>query len=1131
MRGFVHLHIHTEYSLLDGACRLGRLVQRAKELDMPALAITDHGALYGTVEFYSECKKAGIKPIIGCEVYIAQGSRLQNDHTDRPPYHLTLLCRNYTGYRNLCRLVSDSCSRGMGTVPRCDRDTLRRYSEGLIALSGCVHGEIPRLLLQNRYDDAKAAAEWYTSVFGDGFYLEAMNHGTDEEQLILQKLRKLSEELGIPLCPTNDVHYIRREDSHTQRVLCCIGRNKRISDDDPAQLATKEYYLKDYTDMRRYFSDEELSVPLRIAQECEMEFEFGVTKLPRFTAEGVTDNTAYFRKLCYKGAQKRYGTLTDEITERLEYELSVIEKMGFVDYFLIVWDFIRYARSQDIPVGPGRGSGAGSLCAYCMGITGIDPLRYDLLFERFLNPERISMPDFDIDFCNERRGEVIDYVRRRYGADHVAQIIAFDTMKAKGALRDAARVMGISPSAADTAARLIPSFKSTLAEESKTGELAALCEEDPEIRSLVGVAREIEGMPRHTTIHAAGVVITRDPVAEYVPLQTSDGETVTQYTMGVLESLGLLKMDFLGLRNLTVIKRAEDMIKQKHPDFSINNIDDTDPAVYEMLSNGGTVGVFQFESAGMTSVLSRLKPRSIEDLTAALALYRPGPMNSIPTYIENRHKKPEEIVYRHPALKDILAVTYGVIVYQEQVMQICRKIGGYSYGRADLVRRAMGKKKHEIMQQERSAFIYGTDSNCGAIANGVPEDVAADIFEEMSSFASYAFNKSHAAAYAAVAYQTAYLRKHFYLEYMTALISSVLDWTDKMVEYINDLSAHGIKLLPPDINKSRAGFTAENGNVRYGLLAVKNLGKAFIDRIIQERNNGEYTSLADFCIRMAGYDNNRRYMEALIKSGALSMFPQNRRQMLISCDKLLDMAAAEYQRESSGQLDLFGESGESASDFVYPEAEEFSPAQILAFEREMVGMYISGHPADRYILNAPEGCMYISDASTMPDGAYISILGLLTGRRNHTAKNGRMMAFAAAEDSTASIELLIFPEVYEKAQRILIDGELLLVRGKLSRRDEQPKLIAEEIVRAEELPAKPQQKLFINLHSEDITRRQQVAEVLSRYPGASGVRICYMDTRAVTKPNSPKGVRICAELTSKLIKICGNSNIIIKQLN
>lgn len=1128
MHEFVHLHVHTEYSLLDGACRLSRLVQRAKELNMPALAITDHGVLYGAVEFYSECKKAGIRPIIGCEVYIAQGSRLQNDHTDRPPYHLTLLCRNYTGYRNLCRLVSDSCSHGISTVPRCDHETLRRYSEGLIALSGCIKGEIPRLLLQNRYDDAKAAAEWYTSVFGDGFYLEAMNHNTDEEQYILPKLRRLSAELGIPLCPTNDVHYIRKEDYRTQRVLYCIGHNKRLSDNDPAQLPTEEYYLKDYTSMRRYFSDEELSVPLRIAQECEVEFEFGVTKLPRFTAEGVTYNTAYFRKLCYKGAQKRYGTLTEEITERLEYELSVIEKMGFVDYFLIVWDFIRYARSQDIPVGPGRGSGAGSLCAYCMGITGIDPLRYDLLFERFLNPERISMPDFDIDFCNERRGEVIDYVRRRYGADHVAQIIAFDTMKAKGALRDAARVMGISHSAADTAARLIPSFKSTLAEESKSGELATLCEENPEIRSLVGIAREIEGMPRHTTIHAAGIVITRDPAAEYVPLQTSDGETVTQYTMGVLENLGLLKMDFLGLRNLTVIKRAEDMIKQNHPDFSINDIDDTDPAVYEMLSNGGTVGVFQFESAGMTSVLSRLKPRSIEDLTAALALYRPGPMNSIPTYIENRHKKPEEITYRHPSLRDILSVTYGVIVYQEQVMQICRKIGGYSYGRADLVRRAMGKKKHEIMQQERSAFIYGTDSNCGAIANGVPEDVAAEIFEEMSSFASYAFNKSHAAAYAAVAYQTAYLRKHFYLEYMTALISSVLDWTDKMVEYINDLSAHGIKLLPPDINKSMAGFTVENGNIRYGLLAVKNLGKGFIDRIIQERNNGEYTSLADFCIRMAGYDNNRRYMEALIKSSALAMFPQNRRQMLISCDKLLDMAAAEHHRESSGQLDLFGESGETAADFVYPDAEEFTSAQILAFEKEMVGLYISGHPADRYVLNAPENCMYISDAATMPDGAYISILGLLTGRRNHTAKNGRMMAFAVAEDSTASMELLIFPEVYEKAQRILIDGELLLIRGKLSRRDEQPKLIADEIIRAEDLPPKKPQKLFINIHSEDIIRRQQVAEVLSRYPGVSGLRICYMDTRAVTKPNSPRGVRICAELTSKLVKICGNSNIIIK---
>ncbi|MBQ8196402.1 MAG: DNA polymerase III subunit alpha, partial [Oscillospiraceae bacterium] len=699
-------------------------------------------------------------------------------------------------------------------------------------------------------------AKQYREIFTDGFYLELMNHSTDTETNIVMQLRQLSAESGIPVCPTNDVHYIMPSDSGTQRVLYCIGQNKQLKDNDPSRLPTEEYYLKSYDEMRRYFSEEELTNTARIAEQCGFDFEFGVTRLPHFTAEGITDNPAYFRKLVFNGARKRYGELSESITSRLEYELGIIQKMGFVDYYLIVWDFIRYAKKQDIPVGPGRGSGAGSLCAYCMGITDIDPIRYNLLFERFLNPERVSMPDFDIDFCNERRQEVIEYVRRRYGSDHVAQIIAFDTMKARGALRDAARVLGIPYSSADAAAKLIPHFRSTLAEEAQHGELAKLCASRSEIRTLVNIAKEIEGMPRHATTHAAGIVITRDPASEYVPLQTDNGETVTQYTMGILEKLGLLKMDFLGLRNLTVIKRAEELVRREQPDFNIRSIDEHDREVFEMLSAGGTMGVFQFESDGMTSVLQRLKPESIEDLTAALSLYRPGPMASIPTYIENKHKKPEDIQYRHPLLKDILSVTYGCIVYQEQVMQICRVIGGYSYGRADLVRRAMAKKKQDVMEKERSAFVYGTDSNCGAIANGVPEDVANAIFDEMSSFASYAFNKSHAAAYATVAYQTAYLRKHHYLPYMTALITSVLDWTDKMVEYICDLSDNGVKLLPPDINHSFAEFSVENGCVRYGLLAVKNLGRGFINSIIKERNNGEYTSVIDFCNRMAGADNN-----------------------------------------------------------------------------------------------------------------------------------------------------------------------------------------------------------------------------------------------------------------------------------
>ena len=1128
MPQFVHLHVHTEYSLLDGACRLSRLVQRARELGQTALAITDHGVLYGAVEFYELCKAADIKPIIGCEVYVTEGSRLDRSHHKSEPYHLTLLCRNYDGYRNLCRLVSDASLNSSCGIPLCDKETLRQFSGGLVALSGCTNGEIPRLLAQNRYSDALFAAKQYRAIFADGFYLELMNHGTDLETELTMKLRQLSSESGIPLCPTNDVHYIMPSDSGTQRVLYCIGQNKQLKDNDPTRLPTEEYYLKSHDEMRRYFSEEELANTAMIADMCGFDFEFGVTRLPHFAAEGIPDNTAYFRKMVFNGARKRYGELTDDITSRLEYELSVIEKMGFVDYYLIVWDFIRYAKKQDIPVGPGRGSGAGSLCAYCMGITDIDPIRYNLLFERFLNPERVSMPDFDIDFCNERRQEVIEYVRRRYGSDHVAQIIAFDTMKARGALRDAARVLGIPYSSADAAAKLIPHFRSTLAEESRHGELAKLCASRSEIRTLVSVAKEIEGMPRHATTHAAGIVITRDPAAEYVPLQTDNGETVTQYTMGILEKLGLLKMDFLGLRNLTVIKHAEELIRREDPDFSVRDIDEHDPSVFEMLSAGGTMGVFQFESDGMTSVLQRLKPESIEDLTAALSLYRPGPMASIPTYIENKHKNPDEISYRHPLLRDILSVTYGCIVYQEQVMQICRVIGGYSYGRADLVRRAMAKKKHDVMEKERSAFVYGTESNCGATANGVPEDVANAIFDEMSAFASYAFNKSHAAAYATVAYQTAYLRKHHYLPYMTALITSVLDWTDKMVEYIGDLSDNGVRLLPPDINHSFAGFSAENGCVRYGLLAIKNLGRSFIESIITERINGEYTSVADFCSRLAGSDNNRRYMEALIKSGAFDCFPQNRHQLMSSVDKLLDAAQTEYNRSSSGQLDLFGGEDDDTEEVVFPDVEEYEYMQKLMYEREMIGLYISGHPADGLVSRAPEDCCYVADALSMPDGRALSVLGLVTSLRKHTTKAGRSMAFLQLEDSSGSMECILFPELYDSCSRTLKQGELMLIRGRISLKDENPKLIAESVFQAGQLPESPKRTLYINLHSADTVRIAAATELLRGFAGTSAVRLCYMDSRKVFRPNGIRGVRICTDLTTKLAKICGKSNIIIK---
>ncbi len=1130
MPQLVHLHVHTEYSLLDGACRLDKLVDRAKELGQPSLAITDHGVLYGAIDFYNLCKQAGIKPIIGCEVYVAPGSRLERSKHERKPYHLVLLCKNMQGYKNLCKLVSDSSINGFYGKPRCDRETLARYSEGLIALSGCIAGEIPRLLEENRYDEAQETARWYQNIFTDGYYIEIQQHDIETEYRLLQQLRSFAKNMSLPLCPTNDVHYIRQSDSFTQKVLNCIATNKLTTDLNSMELPTDQFYLKSYEEMKVNFTDDELYNTIQIAEQCNIEFEFGKTKLPLFTAPNVDSNEEYFRKLVYNGARKRYGELNDSITSRLEYELDIISKMGFTDYFLIVWDFIRYAKKNDIPVGPGRGSGAGSLCAYCMGITGIDPLRYDLLFERFLNPERVSMPDFDIDFCNERRQEVIDYVRRRYGENHVAQIIAFDTMKARGALRDAARATGIPYAAADSAAKLIPHFNSTLEYEAEHGELAKLCAENKDIRKLVNVAKEIEGMPRHATIHAAGIVITREPADEYVPLQKDDGEVLTQYPMGTLERLGLLKMDFLGLRNLTVIKRAEELVKISRPDFDINRIDEQDAEVFKMLSTGGTSGVFQFESAGMTSVLARLRPESIEDLTAALSLYRPGPMASIPTYIENKHKSADAIQYKHPLLKDILSVTYGCIVYQEQVMQICRKIGGYSYGRADLVRRAMAKKKHAEMEKERSAFIYGTSSNCGAVANGVPENIANEIFDDMSSFASYAFNKSHAAAYATVAYQTAYLRCHYYAEYMTALLTSVLDWTDKMVEYISNLSDNGVKLLPPDINRSMGGFSVEDGCVRYGLLALKSMGKHLVDAIISERKNGDFTSVPDFCRRMAK-ENNRRSMEVLVRCGAFDSFTQNRKQLELSIPRLLEVSKEEYERTSVGQLNLFdmGTEPDAPADFEYPDVADFDQMTRLKYEKDVIGLYISGHPADSYKDRLPDNGCFILDTAELADNTVISIIGILNSKKLHTTKNGKAMAFLTVEDSTGSMEVIAFPELFESHVRALREGEVVFVSGKISvKENESPKLLADKMYRADGAISVKRKNIYVNVRSDDFPRISEIISVLTKYPGVSGAKLCYMDKRTVQNFSGIKGVRICTELAQNLAKICGNSNIIVK---
>lgn len=859
---FTHLHLHTEYSLLDGACRLDDLLDRAVELGMDSMAITDHGVMYGAVDFYKKAKARGIKPIIGCECYLASRGRKDKVHAlDSERYHLVLLCENATGYQNLISMVSKSWTEGFYTKPRIDRELLEKYHEGIIALSACLAGEIPRALMADDYERAKEKALWYNNVFGQGnFFLELQNHGIREQKQIEPMLIRLSKETGIPLVATNDTHYVRKEDSKIQQVLICIATNTTLGQGNGLEFDSDEFYLKSEEEMYELFSHvpEAIENTQIIADRCNYDFEFGNTKLPHFEVPGGRDHFEWFKEQCYAGMHRNYGeNPPKEYFDRLNYELDVINKMGYVDYFLIVHDFIRYAKSKGIPVGPGRGSGAGSIAAYCIGITGIDPMKYNLLFERFLNPERVSMPDFDVDFCYERRGEVIDYVIEKYGADHVAQIVTFGTLAARAAIRDVGRAMGIPYNVVDNVSKQVPRELNITIQKAlkKSPEFRALYESSDEIKNLIDTSMKVEGMPRHTSTHAAGVVITRDPVASYVPLALNDNSPVTQYTMTTLEELGLLKMDFLGLRTLTVINDAVRMIRQKDKSFDINKIDITDKATYEMMASGQTEGVFQFESAGMKSVLVGLKPVDIEDLIAVISLYRPGPMDSINTYIENRHH-PEKTVYKTEKLRDILDVTYGCMIYQEQVMQIFRSLAGYSYGRADIVRRAMSKKKHDVMEKERKNFIYGmvredgTVECDGCVKRGIPAEVANDIFDDMSSFASYAFNKSHATAYAYVAYQTAYLKCHYPCEFMAALLSSVLDNTDKVTEYTDECNRIGIKILPPNVNESYDNFTVSDGNIRFGMLAIKNLGRSFIKNIISERNAGRFTSFYNFCSKI-----------------------------------------------------------------------------------------------------------------------------------------------------------------------------------------------------------------------------------------------------------------------------------------
>ena len=1064
---FTHLHLHTEYSLLDGACRIEKLLDKAKEMGQTSVAITDHGVMYGVIDFYKAAKARGIKPIIGCEIYIAKRGMTDKVHgIDNENRHLVLLCKNEVGYRNLVAIVSKAWTDGFYNKPRVDFDLLRAHSEGLIALSACLAGEIPRALAVGAYDAAKEAAERYLDIFGPGnFYLELQDHGLQDQAYVNPQLIRLSRETGIPLVVTNDCHYIEKEDTKMHHILICIQTNRTIEDEDVLEFGSDEFYFKSEEEMRALFPDcpEAADNTQVIADQCNLEFEFGHTKLPRFDTPDGSDNREYFRRMCYEGLYRHYGEHPDQsIIDRLEYEISTIDTMGYVNYYLIVYDFIRQAKSMGIPVGPGRGSGVGSLAAYCIGITGVDPLRYDLLFERFLNPERVSMPDFDVDFSDERRQEIIEYVVDKYGADHVAQIVTFGTMAARLAIRDVGRAMAIPYNVCDTVAKLVPmELNMTLdhALESVT-ELRDKYESDEQVRELIDMARKIEGMPRHTSTHAAGVVITDRPVVDYVPLSMNDDAVVTQYTMTAIEELGLLKMDFLGLRNLSVIDHAEQMIGRHTPGFRVENMPEDDPKVFEMITSGATEGVFQFESAGMRRVIMQSEPESIEDLIAVISLYRPGPMKFIPTYIENR-KHPEKITYRHPRLSKILDVTYGCIIYQEQVMRIFRELAGYSLGRADIVRRAMSKKKHKVMEEEREYFIHGlrrddgTVEIEGCVARGVDERTAEIIYDEMESFASYAFNKSHAAAYAVVAYRTAYLKYYYPKEYMAALLTSVLGSSGKVAAYMEECARIGIPVLPPHVNESDTGFSVSEDSIRFGLLAIKNLGRGVIQRMLLERERGgKFRSFYDFCKRMQGRDLNRRAVESLIRCGAFDGLGNNRREMLLAVTPVLESLDADKRKNIEGQIGLFDLGGEERTDtYQMPKAEEFPQAELLAMEKEVTGMYLSGHPMAPYaevyrrdlVARTDEIAQSAAgESDKYSDEQYVDVLAIVSDVKRKVTKSGANMAFVTLEDIYGSIEALVFPKVLERSADLLTPGSAVKAHGRISFTEEKdPKLVCE----------------------------------------------------------------------------------------
>ena len=1143
---FTHLHVHTEYSLLDGSNKIKEYVDRVKALGMDSAAITDHGVMYGVIDFYRAARAAGINPILGCEVYVAPGSRFDREagSGDDRYYHLVLLAENNQGYSNLMKIVSKGFVEGFYYKPRVDLSLLEKYHEGIIALSACLAGEVARFLTRGMYEDAKKAALRYQDIFGKGnFFLELQDHGIPEQQNVNQQLLKMHRETGIDLVATNDVHYTLAEDAQPHDVLLCLQTGKKLADEDRMRYEGGQYYVKSPEEMERLFpyAPEALENTHKIAQRCHVEIEFGVTKLPKFDVpEGYT-SWEYLNELCFRGLEERYQPVTEELKERLNYELSTIRNMGYVDYFLIVWDFIKYARDHDIMVGPGRGSAAGSLVAYTLGITQLDPIRYDLLFERFLNPERVSMPDIDVDFCFERRQEVIDYVRRKYGDDCVVQIVTFGTLAARGVIRDVGRVMDLPYAQVDTIAKMIPQELNITIDKAlqMNPELKKVYEDQKEIHDLIDTAKRLEGLPRHTSMHAAGVVISQKDVSEYVPLsRASDGSIVTQFTMTTLEELGLLKMDFLGLRTLTVIQNAVHLIEQDAGvKLDMQHIDYNDKKVLDSLGTGRSDGVFQLESAGMKNFMKELKPQSLEDVIAGISLYRPGPMDFIPQYIRGKNR-PDTIKYDCPQLEPILKPTYGCIVYQEQVMQIVRNLAGYTLGRSDLVRRAMSKKKAAVMEKERQNFVYGNEEEGvpGCIANGISEQTANKIYDDMIDFAKYAFNKSHAAAYAVVSYQTAFLKYYYPVEFMAALMTSVIEMPTKVAEYIQVCRQMNIKILPPDVNRGAYGFSVDNGAIRYGLSAIKSVGRPVINALVEEREaNGEYRSLKDFIERLTG-TVNKRAIENFIKAGALDCLEGNRRQKMLVYSQIVDSIAQEKKNSFAGQMSLFdlvSDEEKKEYEIRMPDVEEYDKEMILAFEKDVLGIYLSGHPLERYrnimekMISAKTTDFQPDEESGIPkvyDGQKVIIGGMITEKTIKYTRNNKVMAFLTVEDLLGTVEIVVFPRDYEKWQAMLNEDARVFVQGRVNAEDDKPsKLILEKVRAFEDMP----QELWIQFKdkAEYAEKEQELLETLKGYAGVSAVVIYLKDVNAMKRLPAGYHARISDSLTGELRKKYGESNV------